>query len=326
MVNENKRIMIIPNVSRKSHDSCLVSVGLTLEIWFLYAMISTTFFGFTTIVDKLMLEYRLSSFAYFVTFAPSAFLFSIWIAISEPTQFSLLYAIALVAGLISAGGYFLYVVSIRKEEASRIAALTSLFPAFIAVFAVFLLNEIFSAISYVGIILMILGSVLISYKGNHLGRIIPLPIMIILIATNLCYSVDQILSKITLDHLYFLPFLMMFLFGRFVIVFPGLSLPSVRRKVLLEVGRLERNYALVLILGSTMWTLAIIFYFIAASLGPITLVSTTALISPLFTLIFATLITKHYPKVLEEQIDGRTVALKLVAIALICIGTYFIII
>ncbi|HKM78267.1 MAG TPA: hypothetical protein VJZ03_04265, partial [Candidatus Bathyarchaeia archaeon] len=73
------------------------------------------------------------------------------------------------------------------------------------------------------------------------------------------------------------------------------------------------------------WSLGAIFLFYAASIGPITLVSTTGLISPLFTLLFAILITKYLPKVLEEEIDGKTVALKLVAIIMIFIGTYLII-
>ena len=291
----------------------------------MYALTSVVFFGFTTIVDKLMLENRLSSFSYFITFSPPALIFCIWMFASQKNAFSLPYAIAFVAGLISAGGYFLYVVSIRAEEASRVAALTSLYPAFVAVLAVFVLNEIFSAASYFGIILMIVGSILISYKRNHVRKIVPLSLMIILIATNFCYSLDQILSKISLGHISIGPFLMVFLFGRFFVVFPGLAIPSIRRKFKSEIERLERNFAFTLVLGSTMWTLAIIFYFYAASLGPITLVSTTALISPLCTLLFAILITKYLPTVLEEEIDTKTIALKLVAIILICVGTYLII-
>ncbi|HUO42031.1 MAG TPA: EamA family transporter [Methylomirabilota bacterium] len=295
-----------------------------LEIWFLYALTSVVFFGFTTIVDKLMLENRFSSFSYFITFAPPALVFSIWVFAFQRTVLSLPYAFAFVAGLISAGGYFLYVVSIRAEEASRVAALTSLYPAFVAVLAVFLVNEIFPAGSYLGIILMILGTILISYKRNHVRKIVPLSLVIVLIATNFCYSLDQILSKISLDHISFWPFLMMFMLGRFFVVFPSLALSSVRRKFISEIERLERKFALLLVLGSSMWSIALIFYFYAASLGPITLVSTTALISPLFTLLFAILITKYLPKVLEEEIDGRTVAMKLVAIVLICVGTYLI--
>jgi uncharacterized membrane protein len=75
-----------------------------------------------------------------------------------------------------------------------------------------------------------------------------------------------------------------------------------------------------------MWSLAIILFFYAASLGPVTLVSAIGLISPFFTLFFAILITKYLPKVLEEEIDrGTVVALKAIAIVLICLGTYLII-
>src|SRR5208282_1216835 len=121
-----------------------------LQFWFSYALISTIFFGFTTIVDKLMLEKRLSSFSYLISYGPPALAFSIWVLLDFPVRLSTPYAIGFVAGLMSAAGYFLYVISIRKEEASRIAALTSLSPAFVAVLAFFLVNEIFPAQSYVG--------------------------------------------------------------------------------------------------------------------------------------------------------------------------------
>ncbi|MGD0424677.1 MAG: DMT family transporter [Candidatus Bathyarchaeia archaeon] len=296
------------------------------EVWFLYSLVSAVLLGFTTIVDKLMLEKRLSSFSYFVSFAPPALVFSICVLLFFPTNvFSAPYGFAFVAGLVSAVGYFLYVLSIRKEEASRIAALTSLAPAFVAVLAVFIVNEIFPAYSYMGMILMILGSVLISYKDNHVKKTIPLSLMLILIATNFAYGLDQTLSKISLDQISFWSFLMIFMFGRFLVAFPGLSIPSVRRKFISEVRELGRNFALTLASGSILWSLGIIFFFYAASLGPITLVSTISLISPLFTLFFAIFITKYLPKVLKEEIDRRTVTLKLVAIVLVIIGIYLII-
>jgi drug/metabolite transporter (DMT)-like permease len=118
---------------------------------------------------------------------------------------------------------------------------------------------------------------------------------------------------------------MMFMFGRFALAFPGLAIHSVRTKFVSQVKKLGRNFTLALVFGSIMWSLAIILFFYAASLGPITLVSTTGLISPLFTLFFAILITKYLPEVLEEEIDKKTVALKLVAIVLIFLGTYLII-
>ncbi len=297
-----------------------------LQFWFSYALISTIFFGFTTIVDKLMLEKRLSSFSYLVSFVPPALVFAICVLLFFPTKiFSIPYGIAFVAGLLSVGGYFFYVVSIRKEEASRIAALTSLAPAFVAVLALFLVNEIFSAKSYIGIILMILGSALISYKRKRVKKIIPLSLILILIAINFVYGLEQTISKISLNQISFWPFLMMFMFGRFAVTFPGLAISTTRKKFLSEAKKLGRNFALTLASGSVMWSLGIIFFFYAASLGPIALVSTTGLISPLFTLFFATLITKYLPKVLREQIDRKTVALKFVAIVLIVLGTYLII-
>ena len=296
-------------------------------VWFLYALAAAVFFGFTTIVDKLMLEKRLSSFSYFVSFLPPALVFCVCVLLFFPkVELSFPYGIAFVAGLASAGGYFIYVLSIRGEEASRIAALTSLYPAMVAVLALFFVNEILPADSYVGIIFMILGSALISYKRKHVKKIIPISLVLILIATNFCYSLDQTLSKLSLDRISFWPFLMMFMCGRFAVVIPGVAVSSVRTKLLLEVKRLGRRFALILGCGSILWTLGIVFFFYAASLGPIALVSTMGLVAPLLTLSFAILITKYLPGVLGEEIDRETVGLKLFATILIFVGTYLVIV
>jgi len=297
-----------------------------LEAWFLYALSSVALFGFTPIVDKLMLAKRLTSFSYFVTFVPPALVFPICALLFFPANlFSVPCLIALAAGLMSCAGYFLYAIAMRKEEASRISALTSLSPAFVVVLAVFLVNEIFSAKSYIGIFLMILGAVLISYKGDHVKKIIPISLILILIATNFSYSLDQVFSKISLDGMSFWPFLMVFMCGRFVAVIPGFAITSARRRFFSEIRKLKRNFVLTLAAGSISWTIAIIFFFYAASLGPITLVSTINIMSPLFTLAFATLVSKYLPRILEEEIDRRTLSLKLFAVLLMFLGTYLII-
>lgn len=88
-----------------------------LEVWFLYAFSSVILFGFTAIVDKLMLAKRLTSFSYFVTFVPPALVFPICAVHFFPAHIiSLPSFIALAAGLISCGGYFLYAIAMRKEE------------------------------------------------------------------------------------------------------------------------------------------------------------------------------------------------------------------
>jgi len=293
------------------------------EIWFLYALASVVSLGFTTIVDKLMLEKRLSAFSYFVSYVPPALTFSIAVLLYLPTSvFSRPYAIAFAAGAISAAGFFTYARTMRRREASRIAALTSLSPAFVAVLAVFLLDEVLSSSSYLGVALMIAGSALIGYKRKSEQKLIPASLVVMLISANFFFGLEQTFSKISLNEISFWPFEMMFLFGRFAIVFPALALPQVRRKAFSEVKQLQLGPALTLASASIMWTLGIVCFFYAASLGPITLVSATVLISPLVTLLFAILITKYLPGVLKEEIDTGTIALKLIAIILIVVGTY----
>ena len=306
-------------------DVCQFLVDSMFEVWFLYAFSSVIISGFTTIIDKLMLAKRLSSFSYYVAFVPPALAFSICVLLFFPTNFfSTPSLIGFAAGLLSCTAYFLYAISIRKEEASRISALTSLSPAFVAVLAVFLVNEIFPAKSYLGMFLMILGAALISYKRNNVKKIIPISLILLLIATNFLYGLDNVFAKISLNAISFWPFLMMFMFGRFVAVIPGCAITSARRKCFAEIKKLERNYAFALAVSSISYSVAMIYLFYAASLGPITLVSTINIMAPLFTLVFASLLSKHFPKILKEEVDRKTLGLKSFAVLLICIGAYLI--
>jgi positive regulator of sigma E activity len=68
----------------------------------------------------------------------------------------------------------------------------------------------------------------------------------------------------------------------------------------------------------------IVLFFFAASLGPITLVSAISITIPLVVLLFATVISRLWPKVLAEEIDAKTMGLKVLAIALIVVGIYLI--
>jgi drug/metabolite transporter (DMT)-like permease len=107
-------------------------------------------------------------------------------------------------------------------------------------------------------------------------------------------------------------------------ILPSLAVPSFRKTFVGEFKKLKRNVVFVIAFSSGFWLLGAIFFFYAASSGPITLVSTISIISPFATLLFAALITKRWPKILKEEIDSVTFSLKLISILLIIFGVYLI--
>jgi hypothetical protein len=66
---------------------------------------------------------------------------------------------------------------------------------------------------------------------------------------------------------------------------------------------------------------ALFIFTIAVSLGPVTLVNSLGALQPLFVLAIAVVFSNFFPHILKEEVDRHTIALKLVAIALMIIGT-----
>src|SRR3990172_497707 len=145
-----------------------------VEVWFFYIISAVAIFGFNAIVDKIILTRHLNSFSYLVAGIPSKVVYLVAIMFFVPLDFtSPSFYLAFLAGFLGVLGYYAYAFAMKKEEASRISALTSLYPLFVAIFAAIFLNEFFSAQSYVGIIFMILGATMISYKRSKFHKIIP---------------------------------------------------------------------------------------------------------------------------------------------------------
>jgi|SRR3989344_3788146 len=298
-----------------------------VEVWFFYILAAVAIFGFNAIVDKIILTRHLNSFSYLVTGIPSKLAYMVAIMLFVPIDFNSPYfRLAFIAGALGVIGYYLYAFAMKREEASRISALTSLYPVFVAILAAIFLKEIFSIQSYVGIILMIFGATLISYKRGKFYKLIPFAVIFIAVAANIFWGVEQVISKISLNSYAFWQFNAAYLMGILFMTIPSLGVPHFRKNLVKEFKKLNRNTILLLAFSTAIWFVGIVLFFYAATLGPITLVSTLSITAPFAVLLFTILLSVFWPKILKEEIDRKTVTLKLFAIVLIFLGTYLIVV
>jgi drug/metabolite transporter (DMT)-like permease len=298
-----------------------------VEVWLFYVLSSVVVWGFSAILDKIILTKYLNSFSYFIFSIPSMLVAIAGILLLVPISFNPIpFYSALFAGPIAVLGYYSYAFAMKREEASRIAALTSLYPAFVAILAAFLISEIFSLKTYVGIAVMILGATLISYKRGTLKRLIPLAIILTIISTNFLYATEQTISKISLGYYSFWQFFAVYLIGRTFMILPPLAMPGFRKTFVGEIKGLKKKIAFMALFSSTIWLFGMMAFFYAVSLGPVTLVSTISIVSPLVTLMFVVFISKFWPRTLKEEIDRTAFSLKLVSILLIIFGLYLVIV
>lgn len=201
-----------------------------VELWFFYVLSSVIIFGFSAILDKIILTKYLNPFSYCIVFTPAVLVMITSVLLFVPINFSPIpFYSAFFAGFTAVIGYYFYAFAIKREEASRIAALTSLYPAFVAVLAAILIGEVFSLETYVGVAIMILGAVLISYKKGALKKMIPLAIILIIISANFLYAFEQTISKISLAFYSFWQFFVVYMIGRTFMLLPPLAVPGFRK-------------------------------------------------------------------------------------------------
>lgn len=298
-----------------------------VEVWFFYVVLSVIIWGLNVIVDKIALTKHLSAYSYGLVYTPAKFAALLLILIFVPINFgSIYFLLTFIAAILATAGYFTYAYAMKREEASRIYSLGSLYPAVVAVLAAIFLSEIFQVKSYLGIILMTFGAILISYTRNSIRKTIPIIIIAAAIATNFFYAVEQVMSKMSLGSFTIWQFMGSYLMGNVFASVVPFVIPKFRKTMISEVKKLKIGMMSLIQISSSFWILAVVLFFYAASIGPLTLVSALSITAPLVVLLTTFLVSKFWPRVLREQIDRETLGLKLLAVALIFLGTYLIVV
>ncbi|MFA6097684.1 MAG: DMT family transporter [Candidatus Paceibacterota bacterium] len=239
--------------------------------------------------------------------------------LSELSVLHLLLAIA--AAFFYFFGYYLYFSAVKMEEVSRITPLFYLMPLFILLLAAIFFQEKLTFIKYTGIILLVAGAILISQKGSFSFRIGKAFWFMILSALSI--SAYAIITKYLLN---FSDYWTIFSYTRGLGLIPFL-IPLIYKKLpdLEDAARQGGKAAIGMILGSaSLNSIGIILITVAMAMGSVTLTNTMLSIQPLFVLIFAVFISRYYPQLFREDLDRRTVALKLVSILLIVAGAILI--
>src|SRR3989344_8134059 len=229
-------------------------------------------------------------------------------------------ALALVGGLASLMIIILYFKAVQIEEISRVIALIFLTPLFVTVLAAVFLGEVFTWDKYAGILLLIAGAVLVSYK---LGKITFGKAFWYLLLASLFFGIYAIITKYLLG---FADFWSVFSYTRLSMIICMLPIFFFRYKDLLETLR-ERGKMAVFSASSSeaLNLIALLLFTAAASAGFITLVEALTAVEPFFVLLFTVILSMFYPRILKEETGKKIVAIKLLAIILIFSGTILVI-
>ena len=314
--------------------------GLDLE-WLILAFLGTVFFSGAGVLDKLLLSKCTNdSKAYIVCQVLAQQLFTLPVLLIVGPKFMYPESlIALLFGCLQIFPAFFYMKAMQTEEASKVSAMEYVYPVFVFIGSIFLFGEVLDLKCCAGGLLLIVGTLLLSYKKNAIGggsisrgpkiltNLVALspaikPFMSYWILTAIYYlSLKYLLVSMDEWHLYIWSS-----FGGLMVVLPLLGKQSIRREVTdffagggVAVGAL--------ISEEIFQFLGLIFSMFAYAIGSVTLVSSVGALQPILTVLLILGLGVLAPKLakeMNERTDRRALAQKGISFLVVMIGIYFV--
>jgi transporter family protein len=294
--------------------------------WFVFALIAPILWAVNNVVDKILLTKKFKNpFTYQIWTAIFDGLAAILLLIFLPISFSYPgFLLGIIIGIINVVSLLVYNKAMLVEEASRVVPMSYLDALFVLPMSYIFFGEVLDSHRYFGILLLIAGAMLISYKSRIKGKYIFSPAIKMVLIIAVAWAYLAILEKYALGFIDPLS-LMIWIFVGFLIGAPcSFILPKTRKNFSTIIKKIDRSVFMLTVIGLIFAYIAFSSFLIALSLGSPSLVVGVATIQPLITFFYTTTLSRFAPKYIKEEIDKRTIFFKLISICLIFIGVWLI--
>ncbi len=293
--------------------------------WTSLALFSAALFGVITALEKRLIDHHLpnlgvyyASIAYSLVIPAAIVFFASGGVPDEATNLNMGWA-ALSGGTWGVGLAMVF-WGYKLEEASRASAIVHTFPVFVAVMAVFTLDESLIAGQWAAIIVIVAGAFVISIRRTggpdvlSFSRAFP-----ILICASLLTALSHIFAKAALDDGLTVWMTYALRASAMAVAFGVIAKPKAFLE-LLHVIRNWRTLTLMLAADFLMAPAASISLTRATGLGAISLVAALAATRPFFVFLVSSFFSIEKVKLLNEPLERDTLLLKLIALAMIVGG------
>ena len=293
-------------------------------MWILISLVTAATLAVVNLSDKRLLDRHLPNLDCLYAWVAFALVIYILGAISifgVPTDSSAPYILAALGSGLSLGiGYALLFVALKVDEASRAVAISQVYPIVVALLAVPFLGERLNSLQWAAVLLVVLGSILISLPASPNGLAAPrlsrgVPASV---ASGLFLGVGLFAAKVALEDASFVTVFIYQQVGTLLAF-----LPFCRPRVCVQLVGAMRNPRTValLVVGEGLLPVVVVAgALLATQLGPVSMVSAFLATTPLFVFALATLLSQARWQLMQEAINRQALVLKLAAITMIVAG------
>ena len=293
--------------------------------WVLYALGSAITFSLVSTLDKVLLQKYIPSSRVFIILV--GFVQLLLALIVLPLASFTGYgaddaAIAIGSGLVTGAYLILLFWAISLQDVSRVVPVASTYPIFVAILAQLFLGEELGVLAWTGICVTVAGVGLMSFgptaRASDMGKGQTM-VFALLVTASLLFGLTQIMSKVVADDMDVWTLLMWRMLGAAAVCIALL----VRTQVVPDIMRALRNpsaVGLLLLTEGALVLVGMVFTLEAIYNGPVSLASTVMATRPLFVFGLGIVLSMGASNVLNEPLEGRILATKLLAIAMMVAG------
>ena len=298
--------------------------GVTMD-WLLFALLSPAFWALNNVFNKFLITKKFKGYFSMIVYLNIVdLIFAGAVYVFTPISFKFPYALfAMVIGLMPLFAFWFYSKALMVEEVSRLSPLFQFIPIFVVLFAVLFLGEILSIQKYFGVALIVLTSILISYKKSGTGHSLSSAFKL-MIPFTLIIAAYTVLNKYLLGYLDFWSVFFWMMIGSWLGAMCMLAFSKPRKEFFDTFPQLGKKTFFVTLAGEGSYILGTIFSLIATMLGYVSLVSALSGLQQFFVFIYMILLSLFVPTILKEEMTKNVLTLKTTAIALMFVGTWFI--
>jgi len=232
-------------------------------------------------------------------------------------------ALGILGGFCTFFALSLYFRAVVTEETSRVISVLYISPIFVLPLANLFLGEKLSLSAYLGVLVLVFGAILITHKKAKGGKFMSTALWLVL-ASDVVWAGYEIMTKYVLEAIEYTSYLFWNFIGTALIAVSFFCFSRIRGKFLNDLRTANRTVHIWRLINTSMSFVALVFYYIAVSAGPVSLVSTALSLEPFFVFLLTLPLSLYLPWILKEEMDRRIVVVKAIAISLILFGTWLI--
>ncbi len=298
-------------------------------VWIFYAIAAPALYAASNFFDKFLIEKRVRDpmiLAILGGFLTCVTGLGVLIFRGFPTiPFDQLIYM-LVAGALFELALVPWYKALTLEDASRVGPLFQAIPVFVVMMAYLFLGERLASGQLFGFLSILAGGYLLSVKELGRGIFKMRKALWWSLLSSLLFAVPFVLFKfVSLEQGFWDSLAYEFIGGGIgaVILFFYVFFSRATR---LKNEILEKQFDTWMIIGSNevIYIISRMLNFYAIALASVSLVTVFGGFQPFFMLGFGLILSRWFPGVVKEDIEKRTVALKLVAVILIFAGVWFV--